>query len=145
MARCERPIIGAINGYAVTGRFEFALACDELIASSEARFADTHARVGTLPGGGLSQKLSRLVGVFRAKELALTGNFIGAAEAAAWGLVHRVVPPDEFLPASRALARDMLSCVPDVLRAYKRVIDAGFAITLAEGRRLEAATHRAHY
>lgn len=143
IAACPLPIIGAVNGFAVTGGFELALGCDVLIASSEARFADTHARVGILPGWGLSQKLSRAIGIHRAKELSLTGNYLSAEQAAAWGLVNRVVPPAELLPACRALAQDMRSCVPEVLRAYKRVIDQGFATTFADGLRLEADANRA--
>ena len=141
---CPLPIIGAINGFAITGGFEVALACDVLLASTEARFADTHARVGIMPGWGLSQKLSRAIGIYRAKELSLTGNYLDAEQAAAWGLVNRVVPPAELLPAARALARDMLSCEPAVMRAYKRVIDQGFAATFADGLRLEAEANRAH-
>lgn len=144
MARCARPIIGAVNGFAVTGGFEIALACDLLVCSTEARFADTHARVGIMPGWGLSQKLSRAIGIYRAKELSLTGNYLTAAQADAWGLVNRVVQPDELLPTCRALARDMLSCDPEVMRAYKRVIDDGFARTFADGLRLESETSRAH-
>ncbi len=144
LGRCERPIIGAINGVAVTGGFELALACDVLIASSEARFADTHARVGIMPGWGLSQKLSRLIGIGRAKELSLTGNYLGAEQAERWGLVNRVVPAAELLPTCRQLARDILSCDPTVIREYKRVIDAGYATTFAEGLRLETAASRAH-
>jgi enoyl-CoA hydratase len=144
MARCPQPIIGAINGFAVTGGFEIALACDLLICSNEARFADTHARVGVMPGWGLSQKLSRTIGLYRAKELSLTGNYLTATQAAEWGLVNRVVQPDELLPTCRALARDMLSCDPALMRAYKRVIDEGYATTFAEGLRLENETSRAH-
>jgi enoyl-CoA hydratase len=144
MARCPQPIIGAINGFAITGGFELALACDLLIASSAARFADTHARVGIMPGWGLSQKLSRLIGIGRAKELSLTGNFLDAEQAAAWGLVNRVVPPGELLASAQALARDMLSCDPDVLRAYKRVIDEGYAMTFGDGLRLERERNAAH-
>ncbi len=144
IAAFEGPIIGAINGFAVTGGFELALACDLLIASRKARFADTHARVGILPGWGLSQKLPRLVGIGRAKELSLTGNFIGAEQAEAWGLVNRVVEPDALLPTCRALAEDMLSCDPETLRAYKRVIDAGYATSLGEGMRLEAQRSAEH-
>jgi len=140
----DRPIIGAVNGYAITGGFELALMCDFLIASTEARFADTHARVGIMPGWGLSQKLSRLIGIGRAKELSLTGNYCPAEQACAWGLVNRVVAPDELLPTCRALARDMLSCDPDVMRAYKRVIDDGYATTFAEGLGIERARNRAH-
>jgi enoyl-CoA hydratase len=141
---CPQPVIGAINGFAITGGFELALACDVLIASTAARFADTHARVGIMPGWGLSQRLSRTIGIYRAKELSLTGNYLSAEQAEAWGLVNRVVAPDELLPACRALARDMLSCVPDVLRGYKRVIDAGYADTFGRGLSIEAEASRAH-
>lgn len=144
MARCDRPIIGAVNGVAVTGGFELALACDLLIASTAARFSDTHARVGIMPGWGLSQKLSRLIGIGRAKELSFTGNYLSAEQAERWGLVNRVVAPDELLPACDALARDMLSCDPVVLRDYKRVIDAGYAATFADGLKIEKDANRAH-
>jgi enoyl-CoA hydratase len=140
----DRPIIGAINGFAITGGFELALACDLLIASTEARFADTHARVGIMPGWGLSQKLSRAIGIYRAKELSLTGNYLAADRAYEWGLVSRIVAPEELLPTCQALARDMLSCDPTVLRGYKRVIDEGFAVDFGAGRRLETEASRAH-
>jgi enoyl-CoA hydratase len=141
---CPQPVIGAINGFAITGGFELALACDVLIAASTARFADTHARVGIMPGWGLSQKLSRAIGIYRAKELSLTGNYLSAEQAEAWGLVNRVVAPAELLPACEALARDMLSCVPEVMRRYKRVIDEGYAETFARGLAIEAEAARAH-
>lgn len=144
IGRCRQPILGAINGVAVTGGFELALACDFLIASSAARFADTHARVGILPGWGLSQKLGRLIGIGRAKELAFTGNYLGAEQAERWGLVNRVVAPAELLPTCTTLAEEMLSCGADMIRAYKRVIDDGYATTLADGLRVEAAASRAH-
>lgn len=131
------PIIGAINGVAVTGGFELALACDVLIASTEARFADTHARVGIMPGWGLSQKLSRVIGIYRAKELSLTGNYLDAATAEAWGLVNRVVPPGELLASARKLASDMLSVPERALQAYKRIIDDGFALPFEPAMKLE--------
>jgi enoyl-CoA hydratase/carnithine racemase len=137
MTSFDRPIIGAINGFAITGGFELALACDVLIASTAAKFADTHARVGVMPGWGLSQKLPRIIGPYRAKELSLTGNFLPAEQAVAWGLVNRVVEPEELLPTCRSLAKDMLSCVPEMLRNMKRVIDEGFATTLSEGLKIE--------
>jgi enoyl-CoA hydratase len=111
LGRAPQPVIVAI-GFAITGGFELALACDVLIASTEARFADTHARVGIMPGWGLSQKLSRTIGIYRAKELSLTGNYLSAAQAEAWGLVNRVVAPQELLPGA-GRAGHMLSCVPD--------------------------------
>ena len=144
IASFEGPVIGAINGFAITGGFELALACDLLVAAREAHFADTHARVGILPGWGLSQKLPRLIGVHRAKELSLTGNYLAAEQAETWGLVNRVVEPDELLPTCRALAEDMLSCDPVSLRGYKRVIDEGFAATLADGLAMESRASTAH-
>ncbi|MFO7965674.1 MAG: enoyl-CoA hydratase [Desulfobacterales bacterium] len=145
LKRFGRPIIGAINGVAVTGGFELALACDILIASTEARFADTHARVGILPGSELSQKLSRLIGIYRAKEVSLTGNFIGAQQAVEWGLVNRVVPPDQVLPACRALANDILSCPDDMVEKYKKLIDDGFHMTFGEGLELELKANIEHF
>jgi len=106
---CSKPIIGAINGVAITGGFEVALACDVLICSTNARFADTHARVGITPGWGLSQKLSRAIGPYRAKELSLTGNFLSAEQAYDWGLVNRVVTPEELMPTALKLAGEMAS------------------------------------
>lgn len=131
------PVIGAINGVAITGGFELALACDVLLASSDARFADTHARVGVLPGWGLSQKLPRLIGLSRAKELSLSGNFLDAQRAEAWGLVNRVLPPQDLLPQALRLAADMASALPEALAAYKRLIDDGAALPLAEALQLE--------
>jgi enoyl-CoA hydratase len=134
---CRKPVIGAINGVAITGGFEVALACDVLIASTNARFADTHARVGIFPGWGLSQKLSRLIGISRAKELSFTGNFLDAATAEAWGLVNRVCEPEALLPAAQKLARDMASIDPAMLKAYKALIDKGYAASFGEGLAIE--------
>jgi enoyl-CoA hydratase len=140
--RCAAPVIGAINGAAVTGGFELALACDVLLASSNARFADTHARIGVAPGWGLSQKLSRAIGPYRAREVSLTGNWVSAEQAAAWGFVNRVLPPDELLPAARALALDMLGTLPEMLVRYKAIINDGFALAYGEGMALEKARSR---
>lgn len=145
MHGCPKPIVGGINGFAITGGFEIALACDVLVASRTARFADTHARVGILPGWGLSQKLPRLVGIYRAKELSLTGNFLSAEKAEAWGLVNRVVEPEALLPTCRALARDMLSCDPDTMLAYKQLIDRGFGVSFADALELEREASGRHF
>jgi enoyl-CoA hydratase len=136
------PIIGAINGVAVTGGFELALACDVLIASTDARFADTHARVGLASGWGLSQKLSRAVGIYRAREVSLGGRWVSAEQAAAWGFVNRVVAADELMGAARALAADMLLAQPGMLERYKAIIDDGFALTFGDGMALEAQRAR---
>ena len=134
-----KPCIGAINGVAITGGFEVALACDVLIASSSARFADTHARVGIMPGWGLSQKLSRLIGPYRARELSLTGNFLDATTAAAWGLVNRVVAPADLMASAQALAADMASIDPAFSATYKKLIADGYAVSFGEGMAIEAA------
>jgi enoyl-CoA hydratase len=140
---CSRPVIGAINGVAITGGFELALACDVLIASTAARFADTHARVGIMPGWGLSQKLSRMIGISRAKELSFTGNFLDAATAERWGLVNRVVEPEALLPTAIALAHDMASIEPAMLKSYKALIDEGYAASFGDGMAIEQARSRA--
>lgn len=137
---CPQPVIGAINGVAITGGFEVALACDILIASTNARFADTHARVGILPGWGLSQKLSRIIGIGRAKELSLTGNFLDAQAACDWGLVNRVVAPEALLPAAHAIARDIAGIDPAMIRPYKRLIDDGYGLPFGEALAFEYRT-----
>lgn len=134
-----KPVIGAINGVAITGGFEVALACDVLIASTLARFADTHGRVGIMPGWGLSQKLSRLIGIYRAKELSLTGNFLDAETAERWGLVNRVVSPEALLPTALKLAADMASMPAKAQQDYKRLINDGFAMNFGAGLAHETA------
>jgi enoyl-CoA hydratase len=126
------PIIGAINGHAITGGFELALACDVLIASEYARFADTHARVGILPGWGLSQKLPRLIGLSRAREMSFTGAPVSANQAYEWGLVNHVVTADELLAKARQMAENMCACVPAVLKQYKRLIEDGYNMPYRE-------------
>lgn len=138
------PIIGAINGFAITGGFELALLCDVLIAGEGAKFADTHARVGIMPGWGLSQRLSRLIGVSRAKELSFSGNFLDAETAERWGLVNRVLPTDELVPAAMKLAQEMASTDPVLLRKMKRVIDDGLALPFGEALKLEIQRSQEH-
>lgn len=140
MDACRKPIVGAINGVAITGGFEVALACDILYASTNARFADTHARIGIMPGWGLSQKLSRLVGIHRAKEISLSGNFIDAKTAHDWGLVNRVFEPDALLPAAIKLAQDIATVPADKAQLYKRLIDEGFGKSYRKARKFETKT-----
>jgi enoyl-CoA hydratase len=135
----EGPVIGAINGVAATGGFELAMACDILIASTAAQFADTHAKVGLLPGWGLSVRLPRRIGLHRAKEMAFTARFVAAEEAEAWGLVNRVVPPDELLAQARAMAQEMLAVVPEILPQYKKLLERSFSHPAGEALRSERA------
>ncbi|MBK7950519.1 MAG: enoyl-CoA hydratase [Deltaproteobacteria bacterium] len=144
MEACRRPIIGAINGAAITGGFELALACDVLVASTNARFADTHARVGVIPGAGLSQRLSRAIGIYRAKYLSLTGNFLSAQQAYDWGLVSHVVAPEQLEETTLVVAKDMLSVLPHMLEPYKALIDEGFAREFGPALSLESKRSAAH-
>lgn len=138
------PIIGAINGFAITGGFELALLCDVLLASEQAKFADTHARVGIMPGWGLSQRLPRLIGVSRAKELSFSGNFLDAETAERWGLVNRVYPAEQLMPEARKLAAAMAECDPVTLKGYKRIIDDGFAMPFGAALEEEVRRSEAH-
>lgn len=106
--RLTKPLIGAVNGVAITGGFELALNCDFLVASERAKFGDTHARVGVMPGWGLTVLLPQAVGVRKAREMSLTGNFMLAEEALAFGLVNHVVPHDDLIPFTRKLALDIV-------------------------------------
>jgi len=121
------PVIGAINGAAVTGGFEIALACDFLIASTRARFADTHARVGVLPGWGLTVMLPEAIGIRRAKQLSLSGAFLDARTALDWGLVNEVVEHEQLLPRAREIALQIAAnptgAVQGVLALYDEVAE----------------------
>jgi enoyl-CoA hydratase len=132
LPRIRKPIIGAINGVAVTGGFELALNCDFLVASERARFADTHARVGIMPGWGLTVLLAEAVGVRRARELSATGNFLDAPTALTWGLVNHVVPHDELLPTCRQLAADIVSNDQAGVRRILQTYDEGWLMTGAD-------------
>ncbi|MDP6025068.1 MAG: enoyl-CoA hydratase [Pseudomonadales bacterium] len=139
-----QPVIGAVNGLAITGGFELLTSCDILIATPEAKFADTHARLGILAGWGLSQRLPRLIGINRAKELSLTGNYLSAELAYEWGLLNRIVPGEELLPTCIELANDMLSCVPSAMQKCKRLMDKGNDLSLGDAMALEIEMNRTH-
>ncbi len=136
---CGKPVIGAINGPAVTGGFELALACDFLYASPHARFADTHARVGLLPGWGLSQKLGRLIGINRAREASLTGNFISAEQAEAWGLVNKICAPDSLIQEAVDAAQQIAESNPDTIKAMRSLMNDGDLLSLGEALELEGS------
>lgn len=117
------PIIGAVNGPAVTGGLELALACDLLIASERARFADTHARVGAMPGGGLTVRLPQLIGINRARQMSLTGDFIDARQAYEWGLLNEVVAHEHLLPRAHEIAGAIASIPPANIAEVRRTYD----------------------
>ncbi|WP_108810597.1 enoyl-CoA hydratase [Sphingorhabdus sp. Alg231-15] len=144
LEQLEIPVIGAINGVAITGGFELALACDIRIASTNARFADTHARVGVIPGWGLSQKLSRHIGLSRACELSFTGQFVDADTACSWGLVNHVYTPEQLIPSALALAADMATIDPEFLKAYKKLIFDGYDHSFKDAMALERQVTNAY-
>jgi enoyl-CoA hydratase/carnithine racemase len=121
--RITKPMIGAINGVAITGGLELALNCDFLIASERAKFGDTHTRVGVMPGWGLTVLLPQAIGVRRAREMSFTGNFIGADEALRLGLVNHVVPHDELLPTTRRIALDIVGNDQSGVRQIRSTYD----------------------
>ncbi|WP_431239654.1 enoyl-CoA hydratase [Mycolicibacterium aichiense] len=143
-----KPVIGAINGAAVTGGLELALYCDILIASENARFADTHARVGLLPTWGLSVRLPQKVGVGMARRMSLTGDYLSADDALRAGLVTQVVAHDELLPTARAVAASIVGnnqkAVRALLTSYHRIDEdqtgSGLWIEAMSARKWMAAT-----
>jgi len=138
--RRKKPMIGAINGYCITGGLELALCCDFLYASENAVFSDTHTKVGVIPGWGMTQRLPRLIGVGRAKEMSLAGQKINAETALAWGLVNRVFPADQLLPAAVQLATEMAGNMQPIVQGVKELIDAGRSLSFDEAMDLEYAT-----
>lgn len=131
------PLIGAVNGAAITGGLELALACDFLIASEQARFADTHARIGIQPGWGLTVELPAAIGLRRARHMSATGNFVDAPTALAWGLVNHVVPHTELLTFTTRLAADVASNDPAAVRAIFATYREVSRVTGAEAAEVE--------
>lgn len=145
MERVQVPIIGAINGPAITGGFEMALGCDILIASPNALFIDTHAKFGIHPCWGLSQKLQRLIGANRARHFSLSALPITAENAERWGLVSQIVPADQLVETAVKLAKQIAGNHPGLVQKYKSIINAGGAIAYGESRELERTTADKYY
>lgn len=142
LAPTTKPLVGAINGPAVTGGLELALACDFLVASERARFGDTHARVGVHPGWGLTVLLPQAVGIRRAREMSAAGRLIDASTALAWGLVNHVVPHEELLPFCRQLAADIRSADQPMLRRIYETYDAAADLAPGDGWKAEQEATR---
>ncbi len=121
------PVIAAVNGACVSGGLELALSCSFVVASDRARFADTHARLGVVPTWGLTALLPRAVGIRKATEMSITGNFVGAAEALTLGLVNHVVPHDELAAFAQQLAEQVATtaAVGEILALYRQGEDLG--------------------
>jgi len=137
----SKPLIGAVNGAAITGGLELALACDFLIASVLARFADTHARMGIQPGWGLTAELPAAVGLRRARQMSATGNFVDAETALAWGLVNHVVPHAELMSFTGRLAADVASNDPAAVQAIFATYRDVSRVTGADAADVERRAH----
>ena len=144
VAVMRTPVIGAVNGATFTGGLEIALGCDFLVASERAVFADTHARVGVLPGGGMTARLPSVVGQANARRMSLTGEVVGAARALRMGLVSEVVPHPELLPRARELAAAVAELEPGIAVPVKEMYVRSWDETLGESLTVEARIAAAH-
>jgi enoyl-CoA hydratase len=134
----SKPVIAAVNGYALGGGCELAMCCDFRIAAENARFGQPEINVGVIPGGGGTQRLTRLIGMTRAKELLYTGDMIDAKTALAWGLVNKVVPPESLMEEAGALARKLLTKSGRILSLMKAATSGGAYMSLPDALDLEA-------
>jgi enoyl-CoA hydratase len=139
LEQCGKPVVAAVNGFALGGGCELAMACHLRIASEGARFGQPEVKLGIGPGYGGTVRLPRLVGRGRALELLLTGAMIDAQEAWRIGLVNRVVPADRLLAESEQVLRTIMDNGPLAVRACLELVDAGFDLPVDEALRLEAA------
>ncbi len=133
LARIPKPVVAAITGYALGGGCELALACDWRVAAEDAKLGQPEIKLGIIPGAGGTQRLARLVGPARAKDLIMSGRMVDAAEALRIGLVDRVVPADAVYDEAVALVRPYVTGPAQALRAAKLAIDGGLELDLASG------------
>lgn len=133
-----KPMIAAVNGSAYTGGLELALACDFVLASTQARFADTHVKIGALAGSGMGSRLPHAVGVRFARQMALSCQPIDAATALRVGVANEVVVPDQLLPRALEVATAIASHDPAIVATAKSVLDRGSEATLAQALEIEA-------
>jgi len=138
LEQMDKPVIAAVNGYALGGGFEVALACDIIYASEKARIGFPEVTLGILPGFGGTQRTAKLAGLARAKELIFTGKVITAAEGYEMGLINKVVPDDQLMGAVQELAAKMLSAGPVCIRLAKACINKSLTLDIDSGLELEA-------
>ncbi|MGH3437862.1 MAG: enoyl-CoA hydratase/isomerase family protein [Sciscionella sp.] len=138
VAAIPKPTVAAITGYALGGGFELALCCDRRIAGDNAKVGQPEILLGIIPGAGGTQRLARLVGPSKAKDIVYTGRFVKAEEALAIGMVDEVVAPDDVYSAARAWAGQFTSAAAMALAAAKRAIDGGLDGDLGSGLKLES-------
>ncbi len=133
-----KPVIACVNGFALGGGCEIAMSCDFIYAGDKARFGQPEVNLGLIPGFGGTQRLARLIGRARAKELCMTGEMLDAEQARAVGLVAKVFPADQLMEETLKVARLLASKAPNVLRSVKQVVDRGMDVDLKTGCALES-------
>ncbi|GAB3928232.1 enoyl-CoA hydratase [Microlunatus endophyticus] len=137
VAKISKPVVAAINGYALGGGCELALCADVRFAAEDATFGQPEIKLGVIPGGGGTQRLARLIGPSRAKEIIFSGRFVRADEALRIGLVDRVLPAEEVYPAAVEWARQFVGGPRLALAAAKQAVDLGAGVDLATGLEIE--------
>jgi enoyl-CoA hydratase len=135
---CGKPVVAAVNGFALGGGCELAMSCHVRIASEKAKFGQPEVKLGLIPGYGGTQRLPRLVGKGRALEMIISGRMVGADEALQMGLVSKVVPPEEVMAEAETMLRGILSMGPLAVRMAIEAVDQGYDMTLKDGFKLEA-------
>jgi len=138
---CPLPVIAAVNGAAVGGGCEFALACDFIFAAEGAKFGQPEVKLGIIPGGGGTQTLTRAVGAARAKELIWSGQIFSAEQALEWGMVNRIFPADRLLDEALATARTIAASAPIAVRSAKVAITRGGEVDRRTGLSIEVAAY----
>jgi enoyl-CoA hydratase len=138
------PVIAGVHGFALAGGLELVLVADLVVADASARLGDQHANFGLIAGGGGSQRLPRLIGARRAKELMLLGEWLSAEQAQAWGLVNRVAPPGGLEGTVEEMARSLVRKSGSANRTVKTLVDRGLELGLGEGLALELDLVAAH-
>lgn len=137
MARISKPILAAVSGYALGGGCELAMMCDLIIASETAKFGQPEVKLGTIPGAGGTQRLTRALGKAKSMELILSGRFLSAAEALQYGLVARVFPVDSYLKETITLASEIAAMPPVAIRLAKEAVNQAYESNLTEGMAFE--------
>jgi len=135
---CGKPVVAAVNGFALGGGCELAMACHVRVASEKARFGQPEVKLGLIPGYGGTQRLPRLIGKGRAVEMIISGRMVGAEEALQMGLVNKVVPPEQVLEEAEKMLRAILTMGPLAVRLAIEAVDQGCDMSLEDGFKLEA-------